>query len=114
MIYKLRGKFIKISTISLLTVFCIIFLLIFILNTIQLNAGIDALTDMISEHNGHIPKEPPENLNKKPLPQMPNFITKETPFNTRFFTIKLGQNGDILFSNTDLIIIPMSGLPDIG
>lgn len=103
MIYKLRGKFIKISTISLLIVFCIIFLLIYIFNTIQLNAGMDVLTDMISEHNGHLPKEPPENHNKKPLPQMPNFITKETPFNTRFFTVKLDKNEDILFSNTDFI-----------
>ncbi|MBQ3546191.1 MAG: HAMP domain-containing histidine kinase [Lachnospiraceae bacterium] len=103
MIYKLRGKFIRICTISLLLVFFAIFLLVYILNTIQLNAGMDTLTDMISNHNGHMPNENPKKLNKNMLPKTPNFITKETPFNTRFFTVKYNENGEFLISNTEFI-----------
>ena len=88
MIYKLRGKFIKISTISLLIVFCIILLLIHILNTVQLNSGMDAITDMISAHDGHLPMDNPKIPDRNIIPKTPNFITKETPFNPLFFTVK--------------------------
>ena len=90
MIYKLQRKFVLISTVSVLGVVALVFSVIVILNISSMNKNLDILADQISEGGGIFPmpfeefvpgKIPPENK------QRFDFITSETPFATRHFTV---------------------------
>lgn len=100
MIYHLQKKVIRICGISVFLVFSAIFALIFSISKNQLNQTMDALTDRISENNGIFP-EFDEN---RPFPKMggaiPDFMTEETPFATRFFTVRFDEKGKI--AETDI------------
>lgn len=104
MIYNLRKKFILISTLSVVIVFSLIFLLICLVGSSQLNNTMDTLTDAISSNDGVFPDF---NSNKIPrpdgrFPQM-DFITKETQFSTRFFTVWLDEDDNIVKENIDSV-----------
>jgi len=94
MIYSLRKKLIRISGVSVITVFIIIFVAIYIVSTHQLNTAMDTLTDRISSNDGIFPEIDEEH----PLPPrgFPNFITEETKFSTRFFTVRYDRSEDIV------------------
>lgn len=100
MIYHLQKKVIRVCGISVLLVFSAIFLLIFSICKNQLNGTMDALTDRISENDGFFPEFDRE----RPLPQIegtaPGFMTEETPFATRFFTVRFDETGKI--TETDI------------
>lgn len=102
MIYNLRKNFIKISALSILIVFSVIFAGIAVTNRIQLNSTMDTLVDVIAENGGHFP-----DFNRQ-SPQMPpnrdhSLITEETKFSTRFFTVWLNSQNSIVQLNTDAI-----------
>lgn len=104
MIYNLRKKFIKISALSILIVFSVIFAGIAVTNRIQLNNTMDTLADVIAENGGHFPdfaRQPPQ----RPGKDFPDrgIITEETRFSTRFFTVWLDSNYIITQFNTDFI-----------
>lgn len=96
MIFYLQKKVIRICGIAVLIVFSIIFLLIYIFSTKQLNETMDALTDRISDNGGKFP----EWRDDRGDPELPgglsDFITMETPFSTRFFTVLFDENGKIV------------------
>jgi len=107
MIYKLQRKFILICTISVLTVITLIFGIILVLNISSMNKNMDILTDRVSEGGGRFPgyfeeKPPP---NKTPHRKEPDyeFITPETPFSTRHFTVFFDNNGEVTNTNTEFI-----------
>lgn len=93
MIYSLRRKLIWISGISVISVFIVIFAAIYIVSTHQLNSAMDTLTDRIASNDGIFPEIDEEH----PLPPrgLFDFITEETKFSTRFFTVRYDQSGNI-------------------
>lgn len=110
MIWKLRKKFIWIATVSFLCVFLIILLCIYAFSIIHTNGELDKLADIISEHGGTFPDffpdksqdkqndEPDRNL--KPNTELPPNIDRESKFTTRYFSVRLDENGKI--TDTDL------------
>lgn len=95
MIYHLQKKLIRICGIAVLVVFSIIFLLIYILSTKQLNETMDALADRISDNDGRFPEWRDDRGNPELPVGLPDFMTMETPFSTRFFTVLFDEDGKI-------------------
>ena len=103
MIYSLRRKLIRICGASVIAVFAMIFLFIYVLSTRQLNSAMDMITDRISQNGGVFP----EVDEAHPMPPgregFPHFITEETRFSVRFFAVYFDRSGKILFANTDFV-----------
>ena len=99
MIYRLQRKFILISVLSVLLVVLLIFGVMLMLNVSSMNRNMDMLADRVSEGGGRFPgsfgemmppdKTPPKNE------QNFDFITPETPFATRHFTVFFDKNGNV-------------------
>ena len=101
MIYSLRRKLIWISGVSVITVFIIIFAAIYIVSVHQLSTAMDTLTDRIASNDGSFPEIDDEH----PLPPkgFHDFITEETKFSTRFFTVRCNQSGDIVSADIEFV-----------
>lgn len=107
MIYKLGRKFILISIGVVFSVIVLVFCFIFVLNISSMNKNMDILADRISEGGGKFPGL----LEERPFPDnMPpkneqtfDFITPETPFSTRHFTIFFDENGNVTQTFTESI-----------
>jgi len=101
MIYSLRRKLIWISGVSVIAVFIVIFAAIYIVSTHQLNTAMDTLTDRISSNDGIFPEIDEEH----PLPPrgVVDFITEETKFSTRFFTVRYDKNGNIVSADLEFV-----------
>lgn len=99
MIYKLQRKFILICTVAVLSVVTLVFGVILVLNISSMNRNMDMLADQVSEGGGRFPgsfDEPPP-FDKIPPKNEPNFefITPETPFSTRHFTVFFDTQGQV-------------------
>jgi len=107
MIYRLQRKFILICTVSVLTVIALVFGVILVLNISSMNRNMDMLADRVSEGGGRFPGS----MEEKPQPdKMPppnaqdfDFITPETPFSTRHFTVFFDKKGKVARTNTESI-----------
>ena len=107
MIYRLRRKFILISTVAVLSVIALVFGIILVLNISSMNRNMDILADRVSEGGGRFPgsfgemmppdKTPPRNE------QNFDFITPETPFSTRHFTVFFDKKGKVAETFTESI-----------
>ena len=107
MIYRLQRKFILICTVSVLTVIALVFGVILVLNISSINRNMDMLADRVSEGGGRFPgsmEEKPE-PDKMPPPNAQDFafITPETPFSTRHFTVFFDKNDEVARTNTESI-----------
>lgn len=102
MIHKLRKRMILVSAVSILLVFSLIFLVIYVTGTVQLNNAMDTLTDMISENGGRFPDFNGDRRRPKNIPRN-DFITSETPFSTRFFTVWLNEEQEVMRKNIDAV-----------
>lgn len=104
MIYSLRRKFIIISTISVFSVFLVIFVSMCVMNHVQLNHTVDTLADAIVSNDGAFPErdEYGRSFPSGGGPHM-EIITEETPFSTRFFTVWLEGNGQIAKVNMESV-----------
>ena len=107
MIYRLQRKFILICTVSVLTVIALMFGVILVLNISSMNRNMDMLADRVSEGGGRFPgsmEEKPE-PDKMPPPNAQDFefITPETPFSTRHFTVFFDKQGEVARTNTESI-----------
>ena len=99
MIYRLQRRFILISTLSVLLVIALVFGVMLMLNIKSMNRNMDVLADRVSEGGGRFPGS----LEEKPYPekippkneQKFDFITPETPFATRHFTVFFDKNGEV-------------------
>ena len=103
MIYNLRKKFIFISAASVLLVFLLIFLIICFVSASQLNGTMDMLTDVISSNGGVFPnfnemENPPELSGPHE-----ELFTPETRLSTRFFTVWMDNNNNIIRENVEQI-----------
>ncbi len=110
MIKRLQKRFIIVSGISLISVFLLIFIVAYILNTTSVNRTMDTLTDTLSKNEGRFPDAFPDNVPpggnpsfQRPSSGAPNFFSKETPFSTRFFVVSFNEQGEITSVNTSSI-----------
>ncbi|MBQ9806676.1 MAG: HAMP domain-containing histidine kinase [Clostridia bacterium] len=107
MIYRLRRKFILISTVAIFSVIALMFGIILALNISSMNRNMDILADRVSEGGGRFPGSVEEKPHPDKEPQRNEqdfaFITPETPFSTRHFTVFFDQNGEVAKTNTDAI-----------
>ena len=99
MIYRLQRKFIFISTISVLLVITLVFGVMLTLNISSMNRNMDILSDRVSEGGGRFPGSWDEMPRPDKVPpkdeQNFDFITPETPFSTRHFTVFFDRNGEV-------------------
>ncbi len=102
MIYRLRKKFISICILSFIAVFMVVFALIYLITTIQTNQSLDMHADIISQNDGKFPDfneiRPGGN---RPMP--PEGFNRESPFTTRYFTVKFDKTNDTVFADTKQI-----------
>ena len=107
MIYRLQKRFILICTVSVLTVIALVFGVILVLNISSMNRNMDMLADRVSEGGGRFPGsfDEPTPFDKMPPRNEPNFefITPETPFATRHFTVFFDKSGEAVRTNTESI-----------
>ena len=107
MIYKLQRRLTLICTVSVLSVVTLVFGAILALNISSLNRNMDILADSVSEGGGRFPaifeggympdRFPPQSE------QSFDFITPETPFATRHFTVLYDGSGDVVKIFTESI-----------
>lgn len=105
MIYRLRRKFILISTLSVLGVFALILLLIGIFSYTSLNRTMDTLTDVISVGKGRFPElterdDPEDDWDGTDAPPplktgKPDALGGEVRFSTRYFTVWYDREGTV-------------------
>ena len=99
MIYRLQRKFILISTVAVLSVIALVFGVILVLNISSMNRNMDILADRVSEGRGRFPGSFGEMLLPDKIPpkneQNFDFITPETPFSTRHFTVFFDKKGKV-------------------
>ncbi len=107
MIYRLQKRFILISTVAVLTVVALVFGVILVLNISSMNRNMDMLADRVSEGGGRFPgsmqEKPPHDKMPPPNDQSFEFITPETPFATRHFTVFFDKKGEVARTNTESI-----------
>lgn len=96
MIYRLQRKFILICALSVLLVVSLVFAVILVWNVSSMNRNIDVLADRVSEGGGRFPdsfgEKPPHD---KEFHGSDRFITPETPFSTRHFTVIYDKDGSV-------------------
>lgn len=107
MIYRLQRRFIFISTISILAVILLVFVAILLFNVSSTNKTLDILADSVSDGGGRFPagSNPSPKPGGLPPDKAPdfNFITPETPFSTRHFTVYFDRSGHAIRTHTDAI-----------
>ena len=99
MIYRLQKKFIFICTVSVLVVVSLVFVAFLALNISSMNRNMDILAERVSDGGGRFP----DYFDEKPMPDtLPkangkrfDFITPETPFATRHFTVFFDNSGKV-------------------
>ena len=104
MIFTLRKKFILINAVSILLVFTGIFLFQAVSGVMQMNRILDTLTDAIASNDGVFPAFQPSG--RSPLSDWlayEDVITEETRFSTRFFTVRLDENGQVTEMNMNAV-----------
>ncbi len=107
MIYRLQRKFILICTVSVLAVIILVFGVILLLNISSMNRNMDMLADRVSEGGGRFPGSFEEKPQPDKIPprneQGFEFITPETPFSTRHFSVFFDTDGEVARTNTESI-----------
>ncbi len=102
MIYRLRKKFISICIISFIIVFTVVFALIYFITTMQTNRSLDMHADIISQNDGKFPDfneiRPGGN---GPMP--PEGFNRESPFTTRYFTVRFDKMNSNIWIDTQQI-----------
>ncbi len=101
MIYRLRKKFISICILSFITVFIVVIAMIFLITSLQTNQTLDRHADMISQNDGRFPSFSEMIPGGKPHP--PEGFNKESPFTTRYFTVRYDNKSGTIHANTQQI-----------
>lgn len=96
MIHSLRRKMILVSAVSIALVISIIYLAICLFGTLQINNIMDTLTDTISENDGRFPAFDRNHSTSHRSPPQMGIITPETRFSTRFFSIWVDEDGNVI------------------
>lgn len=106
MIQKLRVKFITASMLSLALVLLVILGGVNAMSYQKVVRDADCILALLSENRGVFPQQtPPDDRGGKPRP-LPGFghgLSPETPFESRFFSVLLNGEGQVLQSDTGQI-----------
>ena len=106
MIYRLQRKFILICVVSVVVVISLVWVLIAAFNLTTMNKNLDVLADSVSEGGGRFPDRfhnlPPPKDDERGGESF-DFITPETPFSTRHFTVWFDSAGNIARINMESI-----------
>lgn len=97
MIRKLRRKFIWIAMVSMIFVLGMIVAVINVLNHQKTDEYSDKIIALLTDNEGNFPKDFPSR------PDKGDGMTPETPFEARFFTVMLDDQGEVVFSDTKQI-----------
>lgn len=97
MIRKLRRKFIWIAMVSMIFVLGTIVAVINVLNYQKTDEYSDKIIALLTDNEGNFPKDFPSR------PDKGDGMTPETPFEARFFTVMLDEQGEVVFSDTKQI-----------
>ncbi|MDD6762053.1 MAG: HAMP domain-containing sensor histidine kinase [Clostridiales bacterium] len=98
MLKTLRVRIVVLTMISITAVIFVISAAINVTNFIRIQNREDRMLDLISEYNGTIPN------NTEELEGKLNFtVSIETPFQTRYFVIKVNEDGNIVDAKTSNI-----------
>ena len=106
MIYRLQKRFILVCVVSVFSVIVLVFGLMAAFNINSMNGTLDTLADLVSEGSGRFL----DFFDGKKFPNMTrpiqstnkfNFITPETRFSTRHFTVWFDENGGVSKTNTE-------------
>lgn len=97
MIRKLRRKFIWIAMVSMIFVLGTIVAVINALNYQKTDEYSDKIIALLTDNEGNFPKDFPSR------PDKGDGMTPETPFEARFFTVMLDDQGEVVFSDTKQI-----------
>ena len=101
MIGKLQRKFVLSAVLAIFLVLTVIMGIIQVMNYQKLAANADQLLTLLADNGGKFPKRPPgEGRDGNPAMKR---MSPETPFESRYFTVELGQNGDVLAVDTGQI-----------
>lgn len=106
MIRKLRIKLVLASMLSLLLVLVIIFSIVGVLNYVKVTQNADEILTLLALNDGHFggnddrkgEAEPPEDLHKQG-----HRFSAEIPYETRYFSVFLKQDGSVTAVNTGKI-----------
>ena len=108
MIYRLQKRFILVCVVSVFSVIVLVFGLMAAFNIHSMNSTLDTLADLVSQGSGRFL----DFFDGKKFPNMTrpiqstnkfNFITPETRFSTRHFTVWFDENGGVSKTNTESI-----------
>ena len=94
MVKKLRGKFIRIAMLAVVSVTVVLSLIINVANFISVNTGLTETLEMICENRGTIPPMPrndPPFGGKRPGRR----FSPETPYATRYFVLRYSADGTL-------------------
>ena len=97
MIRKLRWKFIWIAMLVMIFVLGTIVAVINVLNYKKSNAYSDRIIAMLTDNEGGFPQDFPAYPNEN------DGMTPETPFEARFFSVMINEQGEVLFSDVKQI-----------
>lgn len=124
MIRKLQNKFILISMLSMLLVLTIIMASVNIINYRGVVQDADNVLHILAENNGEFPRNPPHSdTSKQPpeesnsakrqsednppapkIPRLDNFhMSPEMPYETRYFSVLISEDGSIASTNIEKI-----------
>lgn len=105
MIKTLRNKFIKIAMLSISLVLIVIIGSINLANYINISHNIDSKLELILQNGGTFPKmDKPMGLDPSPKDGFRRHgISAESPFDTRYFTVSMNNDGTIKAINTGKI-----------
>lgn len=101
MIDRLRKRFILVCTVSFLAVFTFMVAAIGITNMLRQERYLDSIADLLAANGGTFPDPRNADMSRK-LP-LPEGITPETRFTTRFYTVTLDADGTVQSSNTEFV-----------
>ena len=120
MIKKLQRKFIFITISSLFIVLLIVVGTINAINIIQTENKTNELINIILDHDGVLPRDfkgpkikPKDDFNKMDSPFRFEY-SKETPFQTRYFSIKFFDNGDTVIDIKNIASIDYLEASDLA
>lgn len=102
MIDRLRKRFIRICTLSFLAVFVVLFSAIYLATALQTADSLDTLADIVTENDGRFP-DYEEFSAGDDLTRRPDAVNQESPFTTRFFTVRFDVDGKFLSADLGAI-----------
>ncbi len=114
MIYRLRRKFIFICILSFLAVLLLMISLLFLVTTWQTNRTLDRYADLIAQNDGRFPNFEDISPSEGRPPMLDGF-NRESPFTTRYFTVRFDAAGAVIDTDINFIAeVSEAEAPDYG